>query len=81
MEYLEQPKVTYNGKYYLQAEFVTATGATQMFEYTTIKPIRNNLDQKLSPPTLAVQAVDLNRDDIPEQYNLTLTIKKPSQDL
>merc|ERR1719263_2676819 len=51
------------------------------FDYSPVKPIRDSITNSLSPPTMAVSPIDLNRDGIVDQYNITLRVKKPLQNL
>ena len=43
--------------------------------------MRDNLQNSLSPPTIASTPIDYDNDGIVDQYNITLRIKKPLQNL
>lgn len=47
------------------------------FDYSSLKPLRDNIQNSLAPPTLTYTPIDSNKDGIPEQLNFTMRIKKP----
>ena len=48
-----------------------------LFEYSSLKPVRDAILNSLSPPTIASIPVDFDRDGIIDQYNITMRVKKP----
>ena len=81
--HVEQPKITFNGKYFTQLTFESTKNPGQMFQYDycSLKPIRDNLLNLMSPPSVAVVPQDNDRDGIVDQYNITMRIKKPVKDI
>jgi hypothetical protein len=51
------------------------------FDYSSVKPIRDNIQNSLAPPTFSYIPVDKNKDGIIDQYNITMRVRKPSADL
>jgi len=81
--YIEQPKITFTSKYYMEAVFVNTKKPTEQiqFDYSSVKPIRDNIQNSLTPPTLSYSPVDRNKDGVIDQYNITMRVRKPSADL
>lgn len=46
-------------------------------EYATLQPIRKNILNSIPPPDIQTVAVDSDFDEIVDQYNITLRVKKP----
>ena len=66
----------------MESEFVdTATGQTVAFEYSSINPVRNNIQNQLAPPTVAVSPVDFDSNGVVDQFNVTMVVKRPSNNL
>ena len=70
--------MTYKNELYGQFVFADQTiNESQTFTYSTSKPVRDNVDSLLNPPTIKSAHADLNRDGLPERWNITMRIRKP----
>ena len=78
--YVEQPKIKFAGKFYAQSIYSDGTDQVQ-YDYSSLKPIRDNLQNQMSPPSFQAIPLDLDRDGIVDQYNVTMRIKKPTTTL
>ena len=56
-------------------------GKISQYEYCSLKPIRDKLENQLSPPSFGVVPVDNDRDGQVDQYNITMRFKKPAKDM
>lgn len=79
----EQPTITFNNKFYINALFRNNEDDSEkiQFNYASVKPIRDNIQNSLAPPSVTTIPIDSNRDGIIDQYNITMRIKKPLQKL
>lgn len=75
----EQPKMTFNNKFYVNTLFRNNEDGSEkiQFDYASVKPIRDNIENSLAPPSLTSIPIDSDRDGIIDQYNITMRIKKP----
>ena len=75
----EHPKVIYSNKLYTELLFVDeATDALHTYEYSTLKSVRDQAQNILSPPAVESVGVDRDNDGAMDQWNITMRIKKPS---
>lgn len=51
------------------------------FAYSSLKPIRDNIQNSLAPPTITTVPIDSDKDGLVDSYNITLRIKKPLANL
>ena len=74
----ERPVVTYTGKLYTELLFQDESGSLITYEYSTLKPVRDQAQNLLAPPVIKSVGNDLNNDGIYEQWNITMRVRKPS---
>jgi len=76
---MEQPKVSFTSKFYLETIFLNTENPSEQvqFDYSSVKPIRDNIQNSLAPPTISFLPVDRERDGVVDQFNITMRIKKP----
>lgn len=86
--YNEQPQMKYTGKIYGQFLFTKEyeDGGAKLqervqFDYCTLRPIRKNIQNSLSPPDIQTVAVDADFDGVVDHYNISMRIKKPDDAL
>lgn len=71
--------MTLTSKYYIQTVFNNPANQDEQvqFDYSSVKPIRDSIQNSLHPPTFSYTPVDLDRDGTVDQFNITMRIKKP----
>ena len=51
------------------------------FDYSSVKPIRDNIQSSMAPPNIQTIALDNDRDGKIDQLNVTMRLKKPKSSL
>ena len=76
---VQQPQILFTNKFYVNTLFQdTANANSQVqFNYASLKGMRDNIQNSLSPPTVASTPIDHDNDGVVDQYNITMRIKKP----
>ena len=74
--------VTFNNKVFGEFLFtdVNLRNSTT-YSYSTVKSVRDALESQMSPPSISAIGLDFNKDDIIDQWNISLRIRKAYQDL
>ena len=54
-----------------------ANGGLVTYEYSTLKPVRDQAQNLLAPPVIKSAGTDINNDDVYDQWNITMRIRKP----
>jgi hypothetical protein len=74
--------VQFKNKLFAQMLFVDqATGAPQVFEFSTDKSIQRSSNNLLVAPVVKAFAQDLDRNGKPDQWNITLQVRAPDAGL
>lgn len=55
-----------------------ANDQADVYQFSTLKSVRDSLPNPLSPPLLRTSSQDFNRDGLPERWNISLRIRKPT---
>lgn len=80
--YFECPKVTFSSKYFVQTQFIDKSNQNQVsYEYSSVKPIRDSLSNKLAPPTISFLDSNVDSSGKTDQLTIKMRIKKPSKAL
>lgn len=80
--YFECPKVTFSSKYFVQTQFVDKSNKNQIsYEYSSLKPIRDSLSNRLAPPTMTFLDTNVDKSGKADQLTLKMRIKKPNKAL
>ena len=67
--YMEQPQLTFTGKYYVQLMFVSGDREAQ-FAYSSLKPVRDNIDPEWLLPAPVVQTTPVSKRDSQPSYRM-----------
>ena len=70
----------FNNKLYTEMLFLDGNNQLQSYEYSTLKPVRDQAQNLLSPPSVESVSVDRDNDGRPEQWNITMRVRKPQTD-
>lgn len=77
----EHPKVRFSNKLYTELLFFEeATKNFYSYEYSTAKPVRDQAENLLAPPSIESVGVDRDKDGVYDQWNITMRIRKPQLD-
>ena len=77
----ENPVVTYKNKLFAELLFEDPNGGLKTYEYSTLKPVRDQSQNLLAPPVIKSVGIDLNNDGIYDQWNITMRVRKPDTSL
>ena len=77
----EIPVVTFKNKLFAELLFEDPDGGFKTFEYATLKPVRDQSKNLLAPPVIKSVGIDLNNDGVYDQWNITMRVRKPENDL
>ena len=74
----EHPKVLFTNKLYTELLFINDNDNTaHTYEYSTVKPVRDQAQNLLAPPAVQSTGVDRDQDGQIDQWNITLQVRKP----
>ena len=64
---------------YTELLFIDEDNANSLYtyEYSTLKPVRDQAQNLLAPPSVESVGVDRDNDGVMDQWNITMRVKKP----
>ena len=75
--------MSFTSKFYVQSVYLNmlAPSEQSQFAYSSLKPIRDNIENLMASPTITTIPIDSDKDGLVDSFNISMRIKKPLPNL